>query len=111
MQNLVSKSIAVLVVLAFCATLWGQPTDRNAAGRQARRAERLQGRKRIQPTKADIPYASYERNVIDFYQAQSDKPAPLAVFIHGGGFRGGSKRGLNRMALPWAGWRRPPHGA
>jgi acetyl esterase len=30
-------------------------------------------------------------NVLDFYQAPSDKPTPLVVYIHGGGFVGGNK--------------------
>lgn len=30
-------------------------------------------------------------NVIDLWQAKSDKPSPLVIFIHGGGFGGGNK--------------------
>ena len=30
-------------------------------------------------------------NVIDLWKAKSDKPTPLVIFIHGGGFGGGSK--------------------
>jgi hypothetical protein len=37
--------------------------------------------------------------VIDFYKAESDEPTPLAVYIHGGGFRGGSKRSVNQKVL------------
>jgi acetyl esterase/lipase len=37
--------------------------------------------------------------VLDFYRAESDEPAPLAVYIHGGGFRGGSKSGVNAATL------------
>ena len=51
------------------------------------------------PTYSDIQYGPHEQNVIDFYKTESDQPAPLAVFIHGGGFRGGSKRNLNRKVL------------
>ena len=51
------------------------------------------------PTYVDIKYGPHERNVIDFYKAESDQPTPLAVFIHGGGFRGGSKKNLNRKIL------------
>ena len=51
------------------------------------------------PTHADVKYGSHERNVLDFYQAESDKPTPLVVYIHGGGFRGGSKRSLNAGTL------------
>lgn len=48
---------------------------------------------------ADIPYGAHERNVLDFYQAKSDKPVPLVLYIHGGGFRGGSKRSINQNIL------------
>ncbi|MFC1603465.1 alpha/beta hydrolase fold domain-containing protein [Planctomycetota bacterium] len=51
------------------------------------------------PTYGDVKYGPHERNVLDFYKAESDKPAPLAVYIHGGGFRRGSKRGLNARLL------------
>jgi hypothetical protein len=43
------------------------------------------------PTFADIHYGPYERNVLDFWQAKSDKPTPVVVFIHGGGFISGDK--------------------
>jgi acetyl esterase/lipase len=86
----------VLALLALCGGLWGQASDRNAAG-QARRTQRPN--QRIQPTAADISYGSHERSVIDFYQAQADKPAPLVLFIHGGGFRSGSKRSMNQQVL------------
>lgn len=47
--------------------------------------------KPLQPTHRDVHYGTHERNVLDFWQAQSDKPTPLAVFIHGGGFLSGDK--------------------
>ena len=50
------------------------------------------------PTYEDVKYGPHERNVLDFYQAESDKPTPLAVFIHGGGFRRGSKKNLSAGA-------------
>jgi acetyl esterase/lipase len=37
--------------------------------------------------------------VLDLWKAKSEKPAPLVVFIHGGGFRGGSKEALNPALL------------
>lgn len=45
----------------------------------------------IKPTVANYKYGPHERNVLDFYQAESDTPTPVVVFIHGGGFRKGSK--------------------
>ncbi len=51
------------------------------------------------PTHADLRYGPHERNVLDFWKAASDRPAPLVLFIHGGGFRGGDKRSVNRRLL------------
>ena len=45
----------------------------------------------LKPTQADIKYGPAERNVLDFYQAKSEQPTPLVIYIHGGGFVGGSK--------------------
>jgi acetyl esterase len=44
------------------------------------------------PTCANVRYGPHERNVLDLWLAKSDKPTPLLVFIHGGGFVGGDKR-------------------
>jgi acetyl esterase/lipase len=43
------------------------------------------------PDLANVKYGPHERNVLDLWKAKSDQPTPLVVFIHGGGFRGGSK--------------------
>jgi len=43
------------------------------------------------PSKANIKYGPHQRNVIDLWQATSDKPTPLVLFIHGGGWVNGSK--------------------
>ena len=32
---------------------------------------------KIEPTAANVAYGSHERQVLDFYQATSDKPTPL----------------------------------
>ena len=51
------------------------------------------------PTHADVKYAPHERNVLDFWQAGSAEPTPLVVYIHGGGFRVGSKEGMSPIVL------------
>jgi len=56
-------------------------------------------KRRFKPTYKDVKYGPHERNVLDFYQAESDIPTPIAVFIHGGGFRGGSKKSVNAGTL------------
>lgn len=45
----------------------------------------------IKPTFSNVKYGPHERNVLDIWQAKSDKPTALVVFIHGGGFRAGDK--------------------
>jgi acetyl esterase/lipase len=46
------------------------------------------------PTHASVKYGEHERNVFDIWLADSDEPTPLAIYIHGGGFRAGSKEKL-----------------
>jgi len=40
----------------------------------------------------DVAYGSHPRQVLDFYQAPSDKPTPVVFYIHGGGWQGGDKK-------------------
>lgn len=49
----------------------------------------------LKPTHADVKYGPHERNVLDLYLPASDKPTPLVLYIHGGGFQVGDKRHLN----------------
>ena len=51
------------------------------------------------PDLADVKYGPHERNVLDLWKAKSTSPTPLVVFIHGGGFRGGSKEALSVALL------------
>jgi acetyl esterase len=62
------------------------------------------GRASAQPAKPeadvkDAKYGPHERNVIDLWKAKSDKPTPLVVYIHGGGFRAGDKSTLDATLL------------
>jgi acetyl esterase/lipase len=50
------------------------------------------------PTHSEVRYGPHERNVLDFWQAKSDKPTPLVLVIHGGGWNGGSKERVSRFA-------------
>ena len=51
------------------------------------------------PTVAKLAYGTHERQVLDFWQAKSDKPTPLVLYIHGGGWRNGDKSGLGAAAI------------
>lgn len=51
------------------------------------------------PDHANVKYGEHERNVFDLWLAKSDKPTPLAIYIHGGGFKSGSKEKLKSAEL------------
>jgi len=51
------------------------------------------------PTFRDVAYGPLERDVLDFWQAESDTPTPVVVFIHGGGFYQGSKNGASESYI------------
>lgn len=58
-----------------------------------------QAKGRKSPTHANVKYGEHERNVLDIWLADSAKPTPLAIYIHGGGFRSGSKEKLKSNDL------------
>ena len=45
----------------------------------------------VPPTHANVSYGKHERNVMDVWLAKSDKPTPIVICIHGGGWNGGDK--------------------
>jgi len=47
------------------------------------------------PQMADAHYGPHARQVFDLWQAESDKPTPLVVYIHGGGFHAGDKSSIS----------------
>src|SRR5262249_9048199 len=55
-------------------------------------AQKKDPRARPAPSVADFEYGKdSERQKFDFWQAKSDKPTPLVLLIHGGGWMGGDK--------------------
>jgi acetyl esterase/lipase len=67
---------------------WGE-----AAAQEVTEAPPLTGipMSRMVPKFADVSYGSDERHRLDVWQAPGDAPAPLVIFIHGGGWHGGDK--------------------
>ncbi len=53
-----------------------------------------------EPTFKAVRYGEAKRNVLDFWQAPSDAPTPVVVFIHGGGWNGGDKAKLSDFVDP-----------
>ncbi len=82
-----------IAVITTAVSSQGDRARRQAEGRRPRQTGRPV------PTHAGVRYGKHKRNVLDLYIAESDKPTPLVVYIHGGGFRGGDKRSINANLL------------
>ena len=71
------------LTLAFLTCLWIS----NAAGG-------------VEPTYKNEKYdTKHERNVLDFWKAESSKPTPVVVYFHGGGFVQGDKGQIPSRAI------------
>src|SRR4051812_14985614 len=107
--RIVNTAIAWLIAIWLYSPLAAQqaPTEPQTKAKQGRAAKasrrsapELQSRQSEPvPTLADVAYGPDASNKIDFWKAQSAAPAPLVVFIHGGGFRGGDKAAHNASLL------------
>jgi acetyl esterase/lipase len=72
--------------------------DAQKAARAAKKAKRAAGQE-IKPDRADLSYGPHANNKLDLWLAKSDRPTPLMVFIHGGGFVGGDKSSASAVAI------------
>jgi len=100
----VFRTLGFLLVaaVAFGAYRWWRapyrqlPLDNLSA--EARARVDSQGRPLLRPTFADVPYAGASRfQKLDLYlPADRTKPAPVVIWIHGGGLILGDKRSLPR---------------
>ena len=91
-------SLLFLTSIAFAADTPAKK-DESPAKKDAAPAAKAPAKKTYPknppPTVADFKYGPFERNVLDFWQAKSDKPTPLLFFIHGGGWQNGDKKGIS----------------
>ncbi len=55
-------------------------------------AGQVEPKNQITPTLKDVPYGNHEREVMNFWQFQSEEPVGIFLKIHGGGWMGGNKR-------------------
>lgn len=52
------------------------------------------------PTMADLHYGAHPKQLLHFWKAESKEPAPLLLFIHGGGWQAGNRAGGLTRLLP-----------
>ncbi len=51
------------------------------------------------PDLANVKYGEHTRNVVDVWFADSNKTTPMVIYIHGGGFKAGSKEKIRANEL------------
>src|SRR2546423_12676076 len=90
-MNTISRTAIALFSAAIVVAL-ASPAFAQAKAKQ-------KGEIKPPPDMANVSYGPHERNVMDVWKAKSDQPTPLLVFIHGGGFRRGSKEALQPYLL------------
>jgi len=86
---------------AYRAKLTGKSAaeaDAQKAAQAAKKAKRAGGAE-LPPDLGDVSYGSHPNNKLDLWLAKSDRPTPLIVFIHGGGFVGGDKSSASAVAI------------
>jgi acetyl esterase/lipase len=85
--------LAVMMILSL-ATAHG---SESAAKPKAKAKAKTPVAPQRPPTLANVAYGSHERQVLDFYKAESSRPTPLLFFIHGGGWVAGDKRSVGQV--------------
>ena len=87
-----------LVALAIAVSLVGVPG--HAQDKDKKEEKKVEKKKPVpsQPaTFGKVAYGKHERQVLDFYQAKSDKPTPVVLYIHGGGWQNGDKASVGNV--------------
>ena len=51
----------------------------------------------VPPTRSLVAYGPHFSQVLDFWKADSPEPTPVVVFIHGGGWGTGTRRGVGAL--------------
>jgi acetyl esterase/lipase len=85
--------LATATAFIFCQSFGADAPEKKPAGQPnpATAAKKAVPSTKL-PTLSDVPYGTHERQVLDFYKADSAKPTPLVFNIHGGGWVAGDKR-------------------
>ncbi len=81
-----SRTLLIAGILALSATLVPAQEAKKAATKPKAKAANLPP-----PTAANVAYGKHPKQVLDFWKAESDKPTPVLINIHGGGWTGGNR--------------------
>jgi acetyl esterase/lipase len=101
---MLQRILVLSLLLIWPALVFGQAKPAEKAEPKAAPAKAAPAKKappaRPAPTVADFVYGQdSERQKFDFWQAKSDKPTPLVLLIHGGGWVNGDKTSYGTSAI------------
>lgn len=90
------SAIAAFVVPGIAIAFQAQekPANKAATKKTSKAKPAAPKRTFVKPTAENVPYGKHERQVIDFFKADSKEPTPVVLFIHGGGWVNGDKGGV-----------------
>ena len=84
----------------------GKPRIQEAGKAKAdKNAEKKKAAKKAEPpapkpTLDNVSYGPHPKQVLTFWKAETDQPAPLLFFIHGGGWQAGNRMGSMASYVP-----------
>jgi acetyl esterase/lipase len=85
-----ARVFACIFFGALCVSLTGLQALAQEK-KEEKKVEKKVEKKPAFPATATVAYGKHPRQVLDFYQAKSETPTPLVLYIHGGGWQGGDK--------------------
>ncbi len=97
------RLLVTLMILSFVAAFASAPADEKAEGksRPEAKVKAVTQKQSVPappaPTMSDVSYGSHQKQVLNFWKADSDEPTPLLFFIHGGGWQRGNRSSVNSL--------------
>ncbi|MBI3407443.1 MAG: alpha/beta hydrolase [Planctomycetes bacterium] len=95
-----ARTLRTVVCFGLCLSmvgLQGQAQEKDKTEDRKKDNKKVDKKPAITPTQGGVAYGKHPRQVIDFYQAKSDKPSPLVLYIHGGSWQGGDKSSVGNV--------------
>jgi acetyl esterase/lipase len=86
-----------VVILAVPTARSQDPAAKKGQPKAEKKAKAAPRSYAVPPTLSNVHYGPHERQVLDFFRADTKEPAPLVVHIHGGGWVNGDKVGVGDL--------------
>ncbi|MBI1830523.1 MAG: alpha/beta hydrolase [Planctomycetes bacterium] len=94
------RIVAGFVCFGLCISLIGlhaPAQDKKEDKKDDKKVEKKKPTPSQPPTYGSVAYGKHPRQVLDFYQAKSEKPTPVVFYIHGGGWQNGDKNSVGNV--------------